>query len=197
MAMGTQNETRTTIMEATYDALVEHGYADLTIQAIADEFDRSKSLLYYHYDSKDDIMRAFLSFVLEEFSNEMDTEGFGQDPEADIERLVDAMLPPDEAHEERALRLALTDLQLQSAYEETFREEFRELLDGLRQSFVDVLRAGVADGTFREDLDPEREAELLFATVSGASLHELTVDPGAQDRTRAAVEDHIERLLAD
>ena len=37
--------TRAAIMEATFEALSKHGYADLTIQTIADEFEKSKSLL--------------------------------------------------------------------------------------------------------------------------------------------------------
>ncbi|KMT45774.1 hypothetical protein EL22_27700 [Halostagnicola sp. A56] len=32
------------IMEATYKAVSEHGYGDLTIQHIADEFENSKTL---------------------------------------------------------------------------------------------------------------------------------------------------------
>ncbi|MEF8974259.1 MAG: helix-turn-helix domain-containing protein, partial [Haloarcula sp.] len=44
-------DTADDIMDATYRALCTHGYADLTMQDIADESDKSKAALHYHYDS--------------------------------------------------------------------------------------------------------------------------------------------------
>jgi len=51
-------------MSATYRALREHGYADLTIQQIADEFEKSKSLIYYHYDTRTELLVAFIDHLL-------------------------------------------------------------------------------------------------------------------------------------
>lgn len=194
---GGADEPRAAIMEATYDALVRHGYADLTIQAIADEYDKSKSLLYYHFDSKEDILRAFLTYLLEAFSDEIAAHGGPDQPAADLDALLDRLLPPELEDEEGALRLALLDLQLQAAYEETYRDAVDELFTGLKAAIADVLRAGVADGTFRGDIDPELEAELLFAAINGASLGELTVHPDSQERAREAIDAHVDRLLAE
>jgi AcrR family transcriptional regulator len=58
-------DTREAIMQATYRALRAHGYARLTIQRIGDEFPKSKSLLYHHYDGKDDLLLEFLSYMLD------------------------------------------------------------------------------------------------------------------------------------
>ncbi|PSP70021.1 TetR/AcrR family transcriptional regulator, partial [Halobacteriales archaeon QH_9_66_26] len=63
-----RDDTQAAIMDATYRALCEHGYADLTIQTIADEFDKSKSLLYYHYDTKDEILIGLLDYLLGQFT---------------------------------------------------------------------------------------------------------------------------------
>lgn len=59
------------IMEATYRALQKHGYGNLTIQHIADEFENSKTLLYYHYDGKDELLVDFLDYVLTQFLNSL------------------------------------------------------------------------------------------------------------------------------
>ena len=66
--------TREEIMRATYLALCEHGYASLTIQRISDEFPKSKSLIYHHYDGKDDLLIDFLEFVLERFEKTVSFE---------------------------------------------------------------------------------------------------------------------------
>lgn len=194
---GGEADTRTAIMEATYDALVEHGYADLTIQTIADEFEKSKSLLYYHYESKEDILREFLGYLLEEFSTEVSTLELGENPEGDLLTVLDLLLPTGSDAELRSLRLALLDLQLQAAYEATYRESMGQLLSGLLNVIEEVIRAGIEDGTFRSDVDPESQAELLLAVITGISFNELTLRPDSRQRTRAAIEDHVEDLLAD
>lgn len=64
-------DTREAIVRATYRALCANGYADTTISAIAAEFEKSKSLLYYHYDGKDDLLEEFLRFVLDQLESEL------------------------------------------------------------------------------------------------------------------------------
>ncbi|MFB6101875.1 MAG: TetR/AcrR family transcriptional regulator [Haloplanus sp.] len=57
-------EARTAIMQATDEALIEHGYENLTIQWIGDQFHKSKSLIYQHYGGKDEVLVALLEFLL-------------------------------------------------------------------------------------------------------------------------------------
>lgn len=55
------------IMGATFRALCEHGYADLTMRDIAEESDRSKAALHYHYDDKEGLLVAFLDHLYDSF----------------------------------------------------------------------------------------------------------------------------------
>ena len=61
------SNTRQAILGAAFRALCEHGYANVTIQRIGDEFDKSPSLVYHHYDGKDDLLIDLLGFLLDEF----------------------------------------------------------------------------------------------------------------------------------
>ena len=54
---------------------------------IADEFDKSKSLIHYHYDSKDDLLVAFLSYAVDQFQSTVGTDS-GDDPRAALDRVV-------------------------------------------------------------------------------------------------------------
>lgn len=54
-------------MGATYRALCEHGYAELTMRDIAEESDRSKAALHYHYDDKEGLLVAFLDHIYASF----------------------------------------------------------------------------------------------------------------------------------
>ncbi len=80
-----QNEE---IMRATYRALRTHGYADLTIKRIADEYGKSTAAIHYHYDTKEDLLAAFLDYILDQFKDavhEVETT----DPEQRLELLLE------------------------------------------------------------------------------------------------------------
>ena len=84
-------ETRERIMDATYRALCTHGYAALTMQDIADESECSKSLLHYHFDTKEDLLVELLDHLLERFEARVsatDTD----DPRDQLVDLVDVFL---------------------------------------------------------------------------------------------------------
>jgi AcrR family transcriptional regulator len=116
-------DTREAIMEATFEALVQHGYADLTIQTIADEFEKSKSLLYYHYDTKDDLLTDFLQYVTDGFATQVKPLP-DSPPRQQMDAVLDLLVPhsPDDAA--LAIRTALFELRLQSPYNETYAKRF-------------------------------------------------------------------------
>ncbi|WP_424014808.1 TetR/AcrR family transcriptional regulator [Halorubrum xinjiangense] len=76
------SDTRQAILGAAFRALCEHGYANVTIQRIGDEFDKSPSLVYHHYDGKDDLLIDLLSFLLDEFEASI-ADGSVTGPSAD------------------------------------------------------------------------------------------------------------------
>lgn len=167
--------TRTDIMEATFDALSKHGYADLTIQTIADEFEKSKSLLYYHYETKDALMVDFLEFILEGFTTQVEMEGEEEAPDR-LWTVVELLLPPDvhEDEEARRLRRALLELRMQAPYDEAYARRFEEMDELLTATFEAIISEGVDDGTF--DVDPATGAELLLDAVMGATVRVVTLE---------------------
>jgi AcrR family transcriptional regulator len=186
--------TRTAIMEATFEALSKHGYADLTIQTIADEFDKSKSLLYYHYETKDDLLGDFLEFVLEEFRAQVDADE-EDEPEARLWTVVELLLPPDvhEDEEARRLRTALFELRMQAPYDETYAARFAATDDRMIAVFEAILGEGVEEGVF--DVDPEADAELLVDAVTGATLRAVTTGTTGEEALEP-IEALVERFRA-
>ncbi|MFC6940778.1 TetR/AcrR family transcriptional regulator [Salinirubellus sp. GCM10025818] len=186
--------TRAAIMEATFAALSKHGYADLTIQTIADEFEKSKSLLYYHYETKDDLLGDFLEFILDAFEAEVDADE-GAGPEDRLWTVVELLLPPDIAEDEEAreFRTAIFELRMQAPYDERYAERFAATDERMIAAVETILADGVEEGVF--DVDPEADAELLLDTVMGVTLR--TVTAGTDDRNPLApVEALVERFRA-
>jgi AcrR family transcriptional regulator len=178
-------------MSATYRALREHGYADLTIQQIADEFEKSKSLIYYHYDTRTELLVAFIDHLLERYLADLDDLG-PPEGETSLSGLVDHLLTPDLDDETVAFWRAMLELRAQAAHDERFREQFRTADERIQAAIADYLREAAAAGVV--ECNPDRTARFLRAAANGAILRAATLDEGNLDAVRAAMLDHLERL---
>ncbi len=188
-----RTDTRQAIMEATYRALCEHGYAALTMQDIADELDKSKSLLHYHFDTKEDLLVAFIEFLLEEFE-EKRAENAEAPPEKRLEEFVDWFVFAPEEDDRTAFHIALLELRSQAPYTEAYREQLARSDRLVRETIVEIVEAGIESGEFRSDVDPESIARLVFATMDGARIRQATL---AEAGYAAAVRDALYEYVLD
>ncbi len=182
-------------MEATYRALCRHGYADLTMQAIADECDRSKASLHYHFDTKRELLDAFLAYLHDGFVERLD--GVDEaDPAARLVGLVDAALSGrDDGCE---FGTAALELRAQAPYEPAFRERLAAFDESLADRVAAAVVDGVEAGRFRAGTDPAETAELVVTLVNGAHTRSVALDEPARESAARAVREHVaERLLAD
>lgn len=179
-------------MRATYQALAHHGYADLTIQRIADEFEKSKSLIYYHYDDKDNLLKDFFGFMRERFEQDILGES-GKDPRQKLERIIDHALPGSATCQEQDFLAAIVELKGVSASDQSFQEEFARTDEFLRDSVEGVLREGVESGQFSSDTDPESFAALVVSAINGAMMDAVTGSGDSAEATKKAIFDCLER----
>ena len=183
--------TREAIMQATYAALAKHGYADLTIQRISDEFDKSKSLLYHHYESKDALLVDFLGFMLEQMEADIPIEA----QENAYEQLMSAFDHVfDELFSEMDFLRALVEMRAQGASNETYRRQFTTNEQFVHGRLVDIIEDGIDEGTFR-DVDAGRTAEMLGTIIDGAILRYATIDGTDLDVIRAELDEYVRRQL--
>ncbi|WP_246045604.1 TetR/AcrR family transcriptional regulator [Halorussus ruber] len=195
---GDADDTRTAIMRATYLALRKHGYADLTIQRIGDEFDKSKSLLYHHYDSKDELLVDFLGYMLEEFKSDVPVEEC-DDARDHLRALLDHVVPPTLDAERFEFTSAMMELRAQAPHDEAYRDQFTRTDRFFRQRIADVVRDGVEEGVFR-DVNPEQTAAMLVTVINGSMLERVTTDSpeDVMRATRQELEECIDaQLLAE
>lgn len=168
--------TREAIMKATYDALCEHGYADLTIQRIGDHFEKSKSLLYHHYDSKDALLVDFMGFMLEQMEADVPIEEKG-DPHQQLQFAIGFMFLEMMGGQNDDFLQAMIEMRAQASHDDAYRERFTANDDYLIERYVDIIEDGIEAGVFR-DVDPEPIAKLIFTTVGGAmTRHTTSEDP--------------------
>ncbi|ELY99969.1 TetR/AcrR family transcriptional regulator [Natrialba aegyptia] len=173
----TFSETDQAIMEATYRALREHGYADLTIKRIANEYGKSTAAVHYYYDTKDELLAAFLDYLLEQFVDSI--HGVETtDPEERLELLLDELLV--KPQENPDLSIALLEMRSQAPYKEAFSERFQQNDEYIRYMLKAVVNHGIDEGVFN-DVDANHITRSLMTIVDGG-------------RTRAVVLDNLEEL---
>jgi AcrR family transcriptional regulator len=192
-------DTPEAIMEATYCALCEHGYADLTTQDIADESDTSTAALHYHYDTKEALLLAFLDHLYEAF-----TEEYAETPgDNAVERLVafvDAVLREEDAESARAFQTALLEIRAQAPYTEGYRAKLDRFDSFVRERVETIVREGIDEGTVREDVDPADAAAFIATLIDGVNTRRVSVGEtggGTRRQFVAYVRDHLVAPDAD
>ena len=187
--------TREEILKATYLALCKHGYSDLTIQRISDEFPKSKSLLYHHYDGKDDLLRDFLEFMLDRMDGLPPLTG--DTAEDHIESIVEETFPPADVADDDHFAQALVELRAQAAHDEQYREYFTRADRFIRKQVEHIIRSGIEEGVFQE-VDPRETAALFVITFTGTLTQRVTSNDAGLEESRAEFERYVrELLLAD
>ncbi|MUV90214.1 TetR family transcriptional regulator [Halapricum sp. CBA1109] len=171
--------TRTQLLEATKQALCKHGFVDLTMQSIADESEKSKAALHYHFDTKEDLLAETLAYLLEEFLEEVDTGAEG-DPETRLRALVEAMLfgpngRDGDSSGHWTFHTALLEVQAHAPHDETFRAQFSDNNDHLLSLYTDIIEEGIDSGVF-EPVDPEATATHLVAAIEGARVTQVSTE---------------------
>lgn len=194
--MGTEaaeNDTHEEIMRATYRALCKHGYASLRMQDIADEFDKSRSLLHYHYDTKDELMVAFLDRIIGWIGARLD-ESETEEPLDRLEEFLDKFViePGEDARDTFAL--ALLELRLQAAHNEVFREKLAAHYRGNVAAVATIIEDGVEAGVFRET-DPVETGEAIYTAMEGARMYQVTL--GADEASRRMRDALAEFVVSD
>ena len=194
MDTGDLEPTQAEILEAAHRALSKRGYSDLTIRDIAEEFEKSKSLLYYHYDGKEALFADLLSYASETFITELQLEE--ATPRDQLVALVDRLLPATLEDDQHAAHVALLELRSQVPHVDVYATQFTEIDREFTLTVRDIIQDGIERGQFQER-DAEREAELFVSLVDGMRIRRLTSDRFSVTDARETLGAYLEdRLFA-
>jgi len=193
------DERRAAIMQAVYSALCTHGYADLTMQDIADESALSKAALHYHYDTKRDLLLAFLEHLHGKFTDRLDDAeaAAGDDPAERLVAFLDAALLPPERDDAdlREFRTAVLEIKAQAPYEPAFRTHLAEFDDFIHDRVAAIVADGIERGRFDDRADPEAVASFVVTVINGAHTRSVAVDHPVEE-TREVLVEYLCRHLA-
>jgi AcrR family transcriptional regulator len=194
---GEPKNTREAILQATHEVLCEQGYGGVSMSRIAERVDISKSVLYHHYDDKDDLLRELLDATLSVLL-EASFRNVEEEPVAALRRFLSIPLsdplPGDVEGADPGITAdfakTYVELRAQAAHDPRYRENFRKNEERLRTRLVEVIERGVADGRLN-DVDPEGAAEYLLTLGQGLIFRRFTTEDVRVD----SVQRELERYL--
>jgi AcrR family transcriptional regulator len=160
-------------MEATYEALCKHGYAELTMQDIADESTKSKAALHYHYDTKDELLYSFLDYLYESFTDEY-AETDGDDAVDRLVGFVDDVLCHENVDDVEQFQTALLEIKAQAPYVDDYREQLERVDAFVRERVENIVADGIEEGVFREDIDPADTAAFIATLMTGVNTRRVS-----------------------
>ena len=186
-------DTHEAIMGATYHALCKHGYAHLTMQDIADEFDKSRPLLHYHYDTKEELMLAFVDNMIGWVGGQL-AQSDTEEPLDRMEAYIDGFVIDPGEEDRETFALALLELRVQAVHNDEFRSRLSRHYENNVGTVADIIADGIEAEVFRE-VDPDEVGEFVYTSLVGARMYQVTM--GAQHASRRMRDDLAEFVVDD
>lgn len=161
--------SRAAILKAAREEFAAHGLAGARIDRIAARADLNKRLIYYYFNSKDDLFLAALEGAYTEIrSAEQRLKLLEMDPTDAVRRLVEFTWHYFIAHPEFLTLLASANLHHARHLERSTRVQ--EMNSPVIQTLGDVLERGRKAGTFRGGVDPVQ----LYISIAGLAYFYLS-----------------------
>ena len=169
MVMG--NKER--ILETAKRLFGELGYAETTYKRIAQEAGIADGLIAHHYGSKENLFQLVEISILTELLGKIDESlYYASDGLGSVLNFSKCILRASVTTESGFLTL----LRCSPFLANTLNADNSEILavcSRVVEKMLQCIRAGIQDGSIRQDLDPDLAASVIFSTVFGATRARL------------------------
>jgi AcrR family transcriptional regulator len=174
-------DRREAILVAAARVISQHGVRGLRVEDVASEAGVSPPLLYYHFASRQGLIRA----ALERASDKAPSAALRESSQdgnayAAIEAALLAELDDHAGVRDNAV--VWGEVSASAVFEPELRDDVRRVTETWKATVADSIRRGVDDGSVRADAEPDEAAELLITLVDGLCNRWLA---GAMERSRA------------
>src|SRR5262245_14773847 len=189
----TERPTADAILAAASRAIIRRGADATRIADIAAEAGTSTGTVHYYFETKDDVLVAALMWAIERPYPRID-ELLAQEPDdlARLGRLLELSIPyPGPAREEWVFFLELWGWIL---HRPDLLSDGATVDSRWRSYFVEIVRSGTADGTFRPVAPADEVADRIVALVDGLGLKAVLGQPLMTPRRMRAI---LLRFAAD
>src|SRR5215470_8339493 len=168
------DERRDSLVRAAFACLAADGFEGLRTRSVADRAGVNIATLHYYFPSKEALIGGVAAFIASQFI----TLHAPRKPSTGSPAL-------DRLHQEFAdarfyrarhpdLAAVLSELQLRGRRDTAIRKIIEPMFGHWRKGIEEWMRAGIAEGVFRRDLDPVGGAAFFVAAMTGTGVLEYS-----------------------
>jgi AcrR family transcriptional regulator len=158
-------ERRDALVRAAYKCLAESGFEGLRLRDIAGQVGIDHSTIHHHFPTKQDLVVAVVDHTTRQFWSTTPLDGSPVDRlRGHLATLRHNIVGQPELH------VVLRELDLRARRDPELREIIASREEGWRSSLRALLDSAAVTGALTPGIDPAAGAELIIATVKGASL---------------------------
>jgi AcrR family transcriptional regulator len=160
-------ETRASrFMRSALAILGETGRADFTVLEVVERSKTSLRSFYQHFSTKDELLLALIEKIMAESTLGWREATDGLDARAALRLLIERISAPAASTKQDSINRGLTFYNDHLA--ETLPGEYARVLSPLHVLITDIIKRGIAEGTFYGRLDVDTTSALIMQTVLGA-----------------------------
>lgn len=159
------------IIEAADNLISDKGITYATIARIAKEAKVATSLIYNYFDGKEDLLFSIAIKRMNEALAELKEHLLGiRDPESRLRKLIWYSLRYNDLHP-TYIKILLFEARSNKKFYSTFG--YQVMKDHLSIT-MDILNQGVAEGSFRNDIDMRLVRDIIYGTLDFEGISKTT-----------------------
>ena len=166
------------VVQAAYALIVERGFEGLRTRDVAERVRMNSATLHYYFPTKEALIQGVVHYLMQELQTSRTT---AEESAGALERLraefADIRTRLKEAPDQLVV---LTELAVRAWRDPAIAEILSYLDQGWHDHLVSILQAGIAEKTFRSDLDLEATANSMMSQLRGigyqSKLHHAKLD---------------------
>jgi AcrR family transcriptional regulator len=166
-------------ISSAIEILTETGRTDFTVQELIERSKTSLRSFYQHFSGKEELLLALFEEIIATSAAEWRTQVSEMDTLGGLHYVVEMVHAQagDGAAGRGGINRALSVYHLQLA--ESRPAEYSRVLAPLRELILDLVKRGIDEGEFRNDIDADTLAMIMMQTIVGAAhMHALGSEPG-------------------
>jgi len=164
-AVNVGNQRAGQIVQAAYLLIAEKGFEGLRTREVADKVGINIATLHYHFPTKEAMIQGVVAYLMQELqSSRIPLKASASALERLRAEFADIRVRLRESPHQLVV---LTELSTRSLRDPQIALILQHLNRGWREHLISIFEAGIADKSFRSDLDAESAASAMMTQLRG------------------------------
>ena len=163
---GDEESRANRFMRSALAILGETGRADFTVLEVVERSKTSLRSFYQHFSTKDELLLALIERIMTESTAKWRADTDGLDAVAAMKRLIDRISSPASSTKQDSINRGLTNYNDHLA--ETLPREYARVLSPVHDLIRDIIKRGIAEGSYDPELIVEATTALIMQSALGA-----------------------------